>query len=96
MLYLIKIRCLIITKYYIINKHYFFVADIFLERRSENSIHRNALVSVFLRLLEYHQGILFLTTNRGRNLWKNMFEFLISLYWFILNYLFHSFYSKMF
>ncbi|RIA96186.1 P-loop containing nucleoside triphosphate hydrolase protein [Glomus cerebriforme] len=39
-------------------------ADIFLERRSEHDIHRNALVSVFLRLLEYHQGILFLTTNR--------------------------------
>ncbi|PKK67210.1 P-loop containing nucleoside triphosphate hydrolase protein, partial [Rhizophagus irregularis] len=39
-------------------------ADIFLERRSENNIYRNALVSVFLRLLEYHQGILFLTTNR--------------------------------
>ncbi|CAG8521047.1 9777_t:CDS:10 [Rhizophagus irregularis] len=41
-------------------------ADIFLERRSENNIYRNALVSVFLRLLEYHQGILFLTTNRAR------------------------------
>ena len=27
-------------------------------------IHRNALVSIFLRLLEYFQGILFLTTNR--------------------------------
>ncbi|RIA85703.1 AAA family ATPase [Glomus cerebriforme] len=39
-------------------------ADIFLERRSEHDIQRNALVSVFLRLLEYHQGILFLTTNR--------------------------------
>ncbi|KAJ3018814.1 UNVERIFIED_CONTAM: hypothetical protein HDU68_010978 [Siphonaria sp. JEL0065] len=39
-------------------------ADIFLEGRSENDIHRNALVGIFLRLLEYHQGILFLTTNR--------------------------------
>ncbi|CAG8680207.1 8283_t:CDS:10, partial [Rhizophagus irregularis] len=39
-------------------------ADIFLERRSEHDIQRNTLVSVFLRLLEYHQGILFLTTNR--------------------------------
>ncbi|KAJ3043363.1 hypothetical protein HDU99_009986 [Rhizoclosmatium hyalinum] len=39
-------------------------ADIFLERRSENDIERNALVGIFLRLLEYHQGILFLTTNR--------------------------------
>jgi SpoVK/Ycf46/Vps4 family AAA+-type ATPase len=39
-------------------------ADIFLEGRSEHDIHRNALVGIFLRLLEYHQGILFLTTNR--------------------------------
>jgi len=39
-------------------------ADVFLERRQTTDIHRNALVSVFLRLLEYFQGILFLTTNR--------------------------------
>ncbi|KAJ3111985.1 hypothetical protein HK100_002486 [Physocladia obscura] len=39
-------------------------ADIFLEARSEHDIQRNALVGIFLRLLEYHQGILFLTTNR--------------------------------
>jgi SpoVK/Ycf46/Vps4 family AAA+-type ATPase len=39
-------------------------ADVFLERRQNTDIHRNALVSVFLRLLEYFQGILFLTTNR--------------------------------
>lgn len=39
-------------------------ADVFLERRSIQDIHRNALVSIFLRLLEYFQGILFLTTNR--------------------------------
>lgn len=42
-------------------------ADIFLERRGENDIHRNAMVGVFLRLLEYHQGVLFLTTNRVRS-----------------------------
>jgi len=41
-------------------------ADIFLERRSENDIVRNAMVGIFLRLLEYHQGVLFLTTNRVR------------------------------
>ncbi|KXS09147.1 P-loop containing nucleoside triphosphate hydrolase protein [Gonapodya prolifera JEL478] len=41
-------------------------ADIFLERRSAMDVHRNALVGIFLRLLEYHQGILFLTTNRVR------------------------------
>ena len=39
-------------------------ADVFLEKRSIQDIHRNALVSIFLRLLEYFQGILFLTTNR--------------------------------
>ncbi|KAL3471826.1 hypothetical protein BJX99DRAFT_15722 [Aspergillus californicus] len=39
-------------------------ADIFLEKRTIQDIHRNALVSIFLRTLEYFQGILFLTTNR--------------------------------
>ncbi|KAF7337591.1 AAA family ATPase [Mycena sanguinolenta] len=36
----------------------------FLEKRTLTDVHRNALVSVFLRLLEYYEGILFLTTNR--------------------------------
>lgn len=39
-------------------------ADIFMEKRSTNDIQRNAMVSVFLRLLERFQGIMFLTTNR--------------------------------
>ncbi|KAJ6576060.1 P-loop containing nucleoside triphosphate hydrolase protein [Mycena vulgaris] len=39
-------------------------ADVFLEKRTLTDVHRNALVSVFLRLLEYYEGILFLTTNR--------------------------------
>jgi len=39
-------------------------ADVFLEKRSSQGLHRNALVSVFLRKLEYYKGILFLTTNR--------------------------------
>jgi len=39
-------------------------ADIFLEARDENDIERNAMVGIFLRLLEYHQGVMFLTTNR--------------------------------
>lgn len=43
-------------------------ADIFLEARDERDIVRNAMVGVFLRLLEYHQGVLFLTTNRVRNI----------------------------
>ncbi|UNI22167.1 hypothetical protein JDV02_008081 [Purpureocillium takamizusanense] len=39
-------------------------ADIFLARRDMTNLKRNALVSVFLRVLEYYSGILFLTTNR--------------------------------
>jgi hypothetical protein len=39
-------------------------ADIFMEKRSANDITRNAMVSIFLRLLERYQGIMFLTTNR--------------------------------
>ena len=39
-------------------------ADVFLEARQPQDVGRNALVSVFLRMLEYFQGILFLTTNR--------------------------------
>jgi SpoVK/Ycf46/Vps4 family AAA+-type ATPase len=39
-------------------------ADVFLEQRSPDHLTRNSLVSVFLRNLEYCQGILFLTTNR--------------------------------
>lgn len=43
-------------------------ADIFLEERDEHNIVRNAMVGVFLRLLEYHQGVLFLTTNRVKRI----------------------------
>lgn len=39
-------------------------ADLFLSRREVEDLERNALVSVFLRVLEYYNGILFLTTNR--------------------------------
>jgi AAA+ superfamily predicted ATPase len=39
-------------------------ADVFLEQRTPRDLQRNALVSIFLRLLEYYKGILFLTTNR--------------------------------
>ncbi|KAF8601460.1 P-loop containing nucleoside triphosphate hydrolase protein [Ceratobasidium sp. AG-I] len=42
-------------------------ADIFLEARSEDFA-RNAIVGVFLRLLEYQSGIVILTTNRVRTL----------------------------
>lgn len=38
--------------------------DVFLEQRQISDIHRNKLVAVFLRLLEYYQGCMFLTTNR--------------------------------
>ncbi|ROT43063.1 hypothetical protein SODALDRAFT_327228 [Sodiomyces alkalinus F11] len=39
-------------------------ADVFLSQRTKEDLQRNALVSVFLRILEYYNGILFLTTNR--------------------------------
>ncbi|KAI2466168.1 hypothetical protein F4781DRAFT_406556 [Annulohypoxylon bovei var. microspora] len=39
-------------------------ADVYLERRSTNDLRRNSIVSIFLRALDYFQGILFLTTNR--------------------------------
>jgi SpoVK/Ycf46/Vps4 family AAA+-type ATPase len=39
-------------------------ADIFLEQRGRHDIFRNAMVGVFLRLLEYHNSPMFLTTNR--------------------------------
>ena len=39
-------------------------ADVFLEQRSLRDLVRNALVSVFLRVLEYYEGILILTSNR--------------------------------
>lgn len=38
-------------------------ADVFMAERSPSDIHRNELVSIFLRELEYFRGILFLTTN---------------------------------
>lgn len=39
-------------------------ADVFLEQRTLMDLERNALVSVFLRVLEYYEGILILTSNR--------------------------------
>jgi SpoVK/Ycf46/Vps4 family AAA+-type ATPase len=39
-------------------------ADVYLEHRSNQDLVRNSLVSVFLRKLEYCEGIMFLTTNR--------------------------------
>ena len=40
-------------------------ADVFLERRSSQDLVRNSLVAVFLRRLEYCQGIMFMTSNRA-------------------------------
>jgi hypothetical protein len=39
-------------------------ADVFLAARERKDFIRNGLVSVFLRVLEYYTGVLFLTTNR--------------------------------
>ncbi|KAI0420248.1 P-loop containing nucleoside triphosphate hydrolase protein [Xylaria grammica] len=42
--------------------------DVFLEARSTHDLDRNRIVSIFLRTLEYYEGILFLTTNRVKNM----------------------------
>ena len=39
-------------------------ADVFLEARSTHDLERNKMVSIFLRVLEYYEGTMFLTTNR--------------------------------
>ncbi|OAL45779.1 P-loop containing nucleoside triphosphate hydrolase protein [Pyrenochaeta sp. DS3sAY3a] len=39
-------------------------ADVFLEQRSLHELERNKLVSIFLRVLEYYEGTMVLTTNR--------------------------------
>jgi hypothetical protein len=39
-------------------------ADVFLEKRTTENLIRNSLVSVFLRKLEYCEGIMFLIINR--------------------------------
>lgn len=39
-------------------------ADAFLEQRRLTDLEWNALASVFLRVLEYYEGILILTSNR--------------------------------
>jgi hypothetical protein len=39
-------------------------ADVFLAKRKLEDLQRNSIVSVFLRMLEYYKGLLFLTTNR--------------------------------
>jgi hypothetical protein len=43
-------------------------ADVFMEARNSTDLLRNELVSIFLRMLEYYEGILFLTTNRAGNI----------------------------
>lgn len=40
-------------------------ADVFLYKRTDGDIDRNAVVSTFLRQIEYFKGVLFLTTNRA-------------------------------
>ncbi|KAL3470136.1 P-loop containing nucleoside triphosphate hydrolase protein [Aspergillus californicus] len=39
-------------------------ADVFLQERTLSDLKRNALVTVFLRVLEYYNGIMILTSNR--------------------------------
>ncbi|KAF5022484.1 hypothetical protein F66182_5456 [Fusarium sp. NRRL 66182] len=61
-------------------------ADVFMAERNPNDIHRNELVSIFLRELEYYRGIMFLTTNLYRTI-DTAFRSRVSLHLFfgILN-----------
>lgn len=43
-------------------------ADVFLQERDGFDLERNAMVSVFLRRVEYFQGVLVMTTNRKRTI----------------------------
>jgi len=49
-------------------------ADIFLEARESGDVERNAMVGTFLRLLEYYNGILILTTNRVKDIDKAFYS----------------------
>ncbi|CAG8489171.1 1424_t:CDS:2, partial [Dentiscutata erythropus] len=45
------------------------------EGSSKNDVNRYGMVGIFLRLLEYHQGFLFLTTNRARaQIWRTFLD----------------------
>lgn len=43
-------------------------ADVFMATRTPSDIHRNELISIFLRELEYFRGVIFLTTNLFANI----------------------------
>ncbi|KAF2186506.1 AAA family ATPase [Zopfia rhizophila CBS 207.26] len=42
-------------------------ADVLMSQRTVDDLRRNSIVAVFLRLLEYYRGMLFLTTNRHKD-----------------------------
>lgn len=43
-------------------------ADVFLDARNTSDLERNKRVWIFLRMLEHHQGMLFRTTNRVKQI----------------------------
>ncbi|KPM45574.1 hypothetical protein AK830_g908 [Neonectria ditissima] len=45
-------------------------ADVFMQERRIDDLQRNSLVSVLLRVIEYFEGIMFLTTNRAQTIDK--------------------------
>ncbi|KAL2815026.1 hypothetical protein BDW59DRAFT_176260 [Aspergillus cavernicola] len=47
-------------------------ADVFLQERTLSDFQRNALVTVFLRVLEYYDGILILTSKHRFKIWPNL------------------------
>ncbi|EFQ34500.1 ATPase [Colletotrichum graminicola M1.001] len=42
--------------------------DVFIQERSKEHLEHNKIVAVFLRLLEYYRGILFMTSNRAETI----------------------------
>lgn len=42
--------------------------DVFLEARAKHDLYCSQIVSIFLRTLEYYEGLMFMTTNRADNI----------------------------
>jgi AAA+ superfamily predicted ATPase len=43
-------------------------ADVFVAQRTMHNLRQNSLICMFLRTLEYYQGLMFLTTNRVKSI----------------------------
>ena len=68
-------------------------AEVYFESRIVQDLQRNSLVSIFLRALQYHKGILFLTTNR----YVHSKSFVVTnvVIWYSVGTLDDAFFSRM-